>query len=498
MNDIKDLVIIGGGINGAGIARDAAGRGLDVLLCEKGDLGSATSSASTKLIHGGLRYLQYRQFSLVFESLKERETLLSIAPHLVKPQRCLIPITRTSRPAWQVGLGLSLYDILADSQTLPPSEKVRLRTMAAADDLVDCPKTGYAFYDCRVDDARLVIANALDAKDKGATILTRTKVKRGKMHKGGWIITIADSDTGAERMIRARAIINAAGPWTRQVLDELVSPDTGPRQRLVKGSHIIVDQLFAGDDAYLLQNDDGRVVFAIPYQNSFTLIGTTETPIRDHPGLAHVDETEINYLIATANRNFSKKIIRSDIRHSFYGVRPLLDDGSQNPSANSRDYVLDIQTDDDGKAPVVSVFGGKLTTYRNLAEKAVNKLGPWFPDLSPAWTAEKCLPGSDTGPYDLKELHSIYACLPPDVIDAVYARHGSLTRSVLGKIASPADLGNHFGATLYQREVNYLMANEWARTAEDILWRRTKYGLHLGEAGMGALEYYFSTEIKFG
>lgn len=498
MSNAYDLVIIGGGINGCGIARDAQGRGLKVLLCEKGDLASATSSASTKLIHGGLRYLQYRQFGLVFESLSERETLMAMAPHLVKPQRCLIPVTRQSRPGWVLGLGLSIYDIMADSKKLPPSEKINLRKDPAGRALDNTPRKGFAFHDCRVDDARLVLFNAMDARDRGATILTRTTFKRGKAHKGGWIVTIADSDTGAERMIRAKAIINAAGPWARDVLTGLVGRNKGPAMRLVKGSHIVVDKLFDGSDAYLLQNDDGRVVFAIPYENDFTLIGTTETPIQDHPGLAHVDEDEITYLIETANRNFKTKINRQSVRHSFYGVRPLADDASANPSANSRDYILDVQTDKNGKSPLISIFGGKLTTYRNLSEKAVNKLGHWFPDLGPGWTKNTLLPGGDIGPNDLKELIHIYYYLPEPLLAALYQRHGSLTRAVIGKAKSPADLGSHFGDTLYQREVDYLMATEWARTAEDILWRRTKCGLHMGEAGKGALEYYFSTEIKFG
>jgi glycerol-3-phosphate dehydrogenase len=475
-----DLLIIGGGINGIGIARDAAGRGLSVMVVEKDDLASHTSSWSSKLIHGGLRYLEQYEFRLVAEALAEREVLLATASHLVSPLRFIMPHVPELRPRWMIRIGLFLYDHLGRRTLLPGSHGVSLAEPPFNAGLKSALKNGFIYSDCRVDDARLVVANALDAKRLGATVRTRTRCISARRENGLWHACI-QADDGPVEEITARAIVNAAGPWVKEVLNAHLHQPSKDDVRLVKGSHIVVPRLWDGEHAFILQNDDKRVVFMIPYERRFTLIGTTDVADQGEPGDPKASTEEIAYLCRAVNRYLAKPVTPLDVAWSYAGVRPLYDDGTSDPSAITRDYTLRVD-DESGAMAVLSVFGGKITTYRRLAEHALDKLAPYFEGLKPAWTARTALPGSEfstSRDQAYQQFARARAGLPQHAVEGIFRRHGTLAAAVLGDAQTEADLGEHFGSDLYAREIDYLIAHEWARTAEDILWRRTKAGLHL-------------------
>ncbi|MSO85603.1 MAG: glycerol-3-phosphate dehydrogenase [Rhodospirillales bacterium] len=479
-----DLLVVGGGINGAGIARDAAGRGLKTLLVEQADLAQATSSASSKLIHGGLRYLEHYQFRLVRESLQERDTLLAIAPHIVHALSFVLPHPPDApRPAWLVRLGLLLYDVFALESRLPRSRKLDLRHHAWGAPLGESLVQGFSYSDCWVDDARLVVGNAMDAARRGASILTRTRFVRAVREGNFWQAILRDEDS-REYAVAARALVNAAGPWAADVLKDAGSARTEKNLRLVKGSHIVVPAHEPLPAAYILQNTDRRVVFVIPFADRFNLIGTTDVPYQGDPAQATCSAEEAEYLCAAVALYFRRPPKPSDAVWSFAGVRPLLDDDEADPAKITRDYALEVEGGN-GEPPVLTVFGGKLTTYRRLAEKVLARLAPWFPDLRRAWTATVPLPGGDfqgRTPDDIfADLARDYPGIERDVLRGIFRRHGTLVRDVLGDARSPADLGIGFGGGLFARETAYLKAHEWARTPEDILWRRTKCGLAMTE-----------------
>jgi glycerol-3-phosphate dehydrogenase len=469
-----DVLVIGGGINGAGIARDAAGRGLSTLLVERADLASATSSSSSKLIHGGLRYLEQFEFRLVAEALAEREILLGIAGHLVWPTRFVMPHVPELRPRWMIRVGLFLYDHLARRSVLPGSAAVRL-SGPYGNGLRPELKHGFVYSDCRVDDARLVIANALDARERGARILTGVECASAKRVSGGWRARLSNGEE-----IEAKAIINAGGPWVKKVLNETLHQPSGDAVRLVRGSHMVMPKLYEGDHAFILQNDDRRVVFMIPYGDLHTLVGTTDVPQLDVES-AQPSFAEVDYLCRAINRYLAKPARPGDAVWRFAGVRPLYDDGSSDPSAVTRDYTLRVD-DDAGAAPVLSVFGGKITTYRRLAEEALHRLAPYFPGLKPAWTGAAPLPGSDFGGRARIEARDAFFArhpgLPTPTLRAIFRRHGSKA----GEVVGGGGLGEDFGAGLTERELRYFVDREWARSAEDVLWRRTKAGLLMNEA----------------
>ena len=477
-----DLLIVGGGINGAGIARDAAGRGLKVLLVEKDDLAAHTSSASSKLIHGGLRYLEQFQFRLVRESLAERERLFRIAPHLIRPLDFVIPQEGSPRPAWLVRLGLLLYDNLAHRDSLPASRTVSLAADPRGEGLRRREGKAFVYADCFVDDSRLVVLNAVDAAERRARILTRTELvsaERGTT----WIATVR-GPTGEER-VQARVLVNAAGPWVADLLQR-VNVTSRRRIRLVKGSHVVVPRLYDGDHAFLIQNPDHRIVFAIPFETDFTLIGTTDSFWKGEPGHPEIDEAETDYLLDAVRRTFAKPIARRDIVWTYSGIRPLFDDGSGTAATVTRDYVLDL---DEQGAPILSIFGGKLTTYRRLAEHALHRLGHLFPDAGEPWTAETALPGGDADPATLPpSLEREFPRLPAAMLRRMSRVYGTRATRILAGALTLEDLGPVLAGNLTAREVEYLVNVEWARTAEDILFRRTKLGLHVDRSAVGRLE----------
>ena len=469
-----DVLVIGGGINGAGIARDAAGRGLKTMLVERNDLASATSSSSSKLIHGGLRYLEQYEFRLVAESLAERETLLRIAGHLVWPIRFLMPHVPELRPRWMIRTGLFLYDHLARRSILPGSTAVRLSGPYGNGLRLDL-KHGFLYSDCRVDDARLVVANAMDLRRLGGRLLNGVECASAKRVPGGWRARLSNGEE-----VEAKAIVNAAGPWVKRVLNGTLNQPSGDAVRLVRGSHMVVPKLYEGDHAFILQNDDRRVVFMIPYGEDHTLVGTTDVPQHEAES-AQPSFAEVEYLCRAVNRYLAKPVQPGAAVWRYAGVRPLYDDGSSDPSAVTRDYTLRVD-DDAGAAPVLSVFGGKITTYRRLAEEAVHRLEPYFPGLQPAWTAGKPLPGSDFGARTRAEARDAFFARHSNVstptLRAIFRRHGTLADDVVGD----GRLGEEYGAGLTGREVEYFVEREWARSAEDVLWRRTKCGLLMSEA----------------
>lgn len=479
-----DLLVVGGGINGAGIARDAAGRGLSVLLVEKGDLACATSSWSSKLIHGGLRYLEYYEFRLVAESLAEREVLLKVAGHLVSPLKFVMPHVPELRPRWMIRAGLFLYDHLGRRATLPGSQAVRLDRTAYGAGLKPALRHGFLYSDCRVDDARLVVVNALAAQALGAEVRTRTECVSARREGGAWRATLR-LDDGTAIEVGARAIVNASGPWVKRVLNDRLGQPSRDDVRLVRGSHLVLPRLYDAKHAYILQNDDRRVVFMIPFERRYTLIGTTDVPHEGDPTHPEASAEEAEYLCRAVNRYLSRPASPAQAVWRYAGVRPLYDDGTTDPSAITRDYTLRVD-DLDGAAPVLSVFGGKITTYRRLAEHVLEKLEPYFPVMGEPWTADAPLPGSDFGgrPRDqaLEALAARYAGLPHETLQGVLRRHGTLATEVLGEARSASDLGEDFGAGLCEREVDYLQQREWARSAEDVLWRRTKCGLPMTQA----------------
>ncbi len=486
-----DLLIVGGGINGAGIARDAAGRGLSVLLVEAGDLAGRTSSASTKLIHGGLRYLEQYEFRLVREALAEREVLLGIAPHIIHPLRFVLPQPPGGRPGWMIRIGLFLYDHIGGRRSLAGSQAVRLAGTEWGRGLKPGLASGFAYSDCWVDDARLVVLNARDAADRGAAIATRTRfvsAERGD----DWSVVIED-ETG-RRTVTARAIVNAAGAAVAEVLGVIPGAEAERPPRLVKGSHIVVPRRLEGEHAYILQNPDGRIVFAIPYEREFTLIGTTDVTVAagEEPA-ASADE--IRYLCDSVNAYLAVPIAPGDVVWSYSGVRPLYDDGAKNAADVTRDYVLRLGFD--AGPQLLSVFGGKITTYRRLAEHALDELAPFLPGMTPAWTGGAALTGGDIGVFDayLADVRARWPFLG-DALSLRLARaYGSQLDAMLGNAGSLADLGRDFGGGLTEVEVRHLMSREWARSADDILWRRTKLGLHTGAETRAALDAYLG-EIR--
>ncbi|MGB8434062.1 MAG: glycerol-3-phosphate dehydrogenase [Burkholderiales bacterium] len=490
-----DLVVIGGGINGAGVARDAAGRGLSTLLCEQNDLGWATSSASSKLVHGGLRYLEHFEFGLVTEALAEREALLDIAPHIVWPLEFVLPHEEHLRPRWMIRLGLFLYDHLGRARlalsgrrsSLPKSRSISLAAGVFGGVLKPEFEKGFAYFDAWVDDARLVVLNARSAAEKGAVILSRTRCIAGTRAGGVWRLDLRDTRTGVVHNVEARAVVNAAGPWVKQVLDGPLRTPSRYRVRLVKGSHIVVPRLYTGDHAYILQNPDRRVVFLLPYEEAYTAIGTTEVPMKDPDRVPACSSAEIAYLCDAASRYTATPVTREQVVWAWSGVRPLFDDGRGNASSVTRDYVLHL---DASGPPLVSVFGGKITTYRTLAEAVLQKFDRWF-GRRRTWTAGEPLPGGDLGGSGFAMLVETYRrrypALPAQWLTRLLRRHGACAAEILGGATSEADLGRNFGGGLYEREVRYLVEREWAMEAEDILWRRTKCGLGMSTAQRGAL-----------
>jgi glycerol-3-phosphate dehydrogenase len=480
---VTDLLIVGGGINGAGIARDAAGRGLSVVLCEQGDLAGYTSSASTKLIHGGLRYLEYYEFRLVREALFERERLLESAPHIIWPLRFILPHEKGIRPAWFVRLGLFLYDHLAPRKRLPGTETIHLTKHPAGKALKPGFDTAFVYSDCWVEDSRMVALNAIDAFERGADIRVRTKLVSARRDGEIWVAALEDVTTGKTTEVRARALVNAGGPFVADVLNSKLGLNTKKSVRLVKGSHIVVPKLFESEQAFILQNTDKRIVFAIPYQGKFTLVGTTDIPVESVPDKkVTIDEAEIQYLCNVVNHFFKREVTPADVVWTYSGVRPLFDDGSTNASAVTRDYVFDLDGAP-GQAPVLSIFGGKITTFRKLAEHALDELKGYFPALKPSWTEKAKMPGGDMPDADFDRffagVKSRWPFLPEPVAYRLSRAYGTRIEQLIGSAKSMADLGEDFGAGLTAAEVDYLVRREWARSAEDILWRRSKLGLHV-------------------
>ena len=489
---VFDIAIIGGGINGCGIARDAAGRGLSVYLCDMGDLASGTSSWSSKLIHGGLRYLEHYEFRLVREALIEREVLWGIAPHIIDPLRIVLPYRAGLRPAWMLRLGLLLYDHLGGRDQLPGTRRVRLADDVAGKPLARHLTLGFEYSDCTVDDARLVVLNAIDARSKGARIETRVRAVGAQRHDGLWHLMVEDAVDGERRTITARTLVNAAGPWVEPVLRGIAGGIARARVRLVQGSHIVVRRMVDHDRAYILQNADGRIVFVIPYLDDFTLIGTTDIDFRGDPGQAHATRAEIDYLCAAVNKDFVVRISPEDVVWSFCGVRALYDDGASEAKAATRDYVLEADGGSAGQAPLLSIFGGKITTYRRLAEAALDRLAAMLEAPLRAtwtgkagWTGTVPLPGGDfeRGGRAVVErrIGARFPFLSASHVRRLVRCYGTRAEVLLGAARSLADLGPEFGADLTAAEVDYLMREEWARTAEDVLWRRTKLGLYVSD-----------------
>ncbi len=486
-----DLLVVGGGINGAGIARDAAGRGLSVLLCEQDDLASHTSSASTKLIHGGLRYLEYKEFGLVRKALQERETLLRAAPHIMRPLRFVMPHMPNLRPAWLIRVGLFLYDHLARRELLPGSRGIDMRRHAAGAPLVDSIKRGFVYSDGWVDDARLVVLNALDARERGAEILTRTKLVAAERSGDLWVAQLQRAD-GSIRTVRARAIANAAGPWVGSVLHGALGRGAQHNVRLVKGSHIVTRRLFEHDHAYIFQNPDKRIIFAIPYEHDFTLIGTTDLEYTGNPAEVAIDGDETQYLCDSINRYFRRKITPADVRWTFSGVRPLLDDEhASNASAVTRDYRLEL--DDHAGAPLLSVFGGKITTFRKLAEEAGGMLAHALGKQALPWTAGVPLPGGDMPDANFEAFAAQFARRYPWLPAALARRYahayGTRAARVVGDAHALADLGDEIAPGIHAAELRYLRDAEWATCADDVLWRRSKLGLHVPPHSLAAVTH---------
>ncbi len=482
-----DLLVVGAGINGAGIARDAAGRGLSVLIVEKGDLASATSQWSTKLIHGGLRYLEQYEFRLVRESLAEREVVLHQAPHIVAPLLFVLPHEPHLRPAWMLRAGLLLYDHLGRRETLAGSFGVDLASTPWGAGLKDKFRKGFVYSDARVDDARLVVFNVMDAHERGADVLVQTRLASAQRQQGGgeapWRVTL-DTPAGP-REVGASAIVNATGPWVKAVRESINGFPSAENVRHVKGSHIVVPRVHEGDHAYILQNADKRIVFVIPYEDRYSLIGTTDVPVEAYEA-PRIDSEEIDYLLELANTYLARPIRRDDIVWTYSGVRPLYDDGSEDPSAITRDYVLELDAGADGRAPLLSIYGGKITTYRKLAEQALDHLARFLPELKPRWTARAVLPGGDLPEGGLSawiaELARRHPAVPAATVRGLARRHGTRAEQILGAARGPDGLGVELGHGLTEAEIAHLVRNEWARTGDDVLWRRTKCGIGMTDA----------------
>lgn len=485
MQEVYDLAIIGGGINGCGIARDAAGRGLKVYLCEQNDLASGTSSWSTKLIHGGLRYLEHYEIRLVREALLEREVLWNLAPHIIRPLRFVLPHHDGLRPAWMLRLGLFLYDHLGGRKLLPATTTLDLRHDAAGKPLKPGFGKAFEYSDCSVEDSRLVVLNAMAARRHGATIRTNARFTSCIRQADHWEMHVEDHK-GETTTITARIVVNAAGPWVADVLANRIRANTESRVRLVQGSHIVVKRLFEHDRSYIFQNSDGRIIFAIPYEQDFTLIGTTDQDYTGDPADVKASPEEIRYLCAAASEYFVTPITQADVVWTYSGVRPLYDDGASKAQEATRDYVLTLDAKPDA-APLLSVFGGKITTYRRLAEAVLDKLAPHLPDRQmgkiAGWTAAAKLPGGDFPVTGLdaftQSLAASYPFLAPRHAQRLARTYGTCAAALLGQASSLADLGQSFGSDLTEAEVRYLMREEWATTAEDVLWRRSKLGLRV-------------------
>lgn len=493
-----DLFIIGGGINGCGIARDAVGRGYTVFLAEMNDLASGTSSWSSKLIHGGFRYLEYYEFRLVREALSERETLWALAPHIIHPMRFVLPYHKGMRPAWLLRLGLFLYDHIGARKLLPPTKTVNLRTSKVGNALKSFFKKGYEYSDCWVDDARLVVLNAQDAKARGAEIHTQTKCVSARHEDGIWHVVTEDSKTGVRTTITANMIINAAGPWVDEVLSASFGRNKPENVRLVQGSHIVVPKIHDHDRAYIVQGGDGRIIFAIPYQEKYTVIGTTDQDYSGDPAKVKITQKEIDYLCDLAGEYFEKPIKQEDIVWDYSGVRPLFNDGASAAQEATRDYVLRVNDKPD-EPPLVNIFGGKITTYRKLAESMLELIEDKLGRKGRPWTSKPALPGGNftTTGFDqlVGKLQSDYAWLDKEVVRRLARQFGTNTRMVLAGAQKEKDLGKHFGHGLYEAEVRYLHANEWAKNADDILWRRTKMGLNLTKRQAASLDQWIAKEL---
>ncbi len=491
-----DLFVIGGGINGAGIARDAAGRGLSVVLCEKDDLAQGTSSRSGKLVHGGLRYLEYYEFRLVREALIEREVLMNVAPHIIWPMRFILPHSPQDRPAWLVRLGLFLYDHLGGRKKLPGTRTLDLTRAPEGVPIRDQYTRGFEYSDCWVDDARLVVLNAVDAAERGGEVLTRSAAVSARRENGAWTITTRSAASGATRTFRARAIVNAGGPWVSDIIGRVAGSNSKRNVRLVKGSHIIVPKFWSGSNAYLVQNFDKRVIFINPYEGDKALIGTTDIPYEGRAEDPTADAGEIDYLIAAVNRYFKEKLRPADVLHTFSGVRPLFDDGKGNPSAVTRDYVFDL--DETGGVPLLNVFGGKITTFRELAERGLRRLRPVFPQMKGDWTASAPLPGGEMPNADFESFinscREAYPWMPRRLVHHYGRLYGSRMGDVVNGAARLEGLGRHFGGQLYEAEARYLVAKEWAQTPDDVLLRRTKHYLHLSDAERAGFARWFEAE----
>lgn len=491
-----DVFVIGGGVNGTGIARDAVGRGHSVMLAEMHDLASGTSSAATKLVHGGLRYLEHYEFRLVHESLAEREVLWASAPHIIWPLRFVLPYEKNLRPAWLLRLGLFVYDHLGGRKLLPGTRTLDLTRDPAGRPLKPGHKVAFEYSDGWVDDARLVALNARDAAERGARVVTRTKVTSARRDGGLWRIEMA-GPAGTET-VSARLLVNAGGPWVDTVIRETVGRNEAHHVRLVKGSHIVVNKLFDHDRCYFFQNADGRIFFAIPYEGDYTLIGTTDMDFEGDPAAVKISDEETDYLCAAASEYFIKPVTRADIVWTYSGVRPLFDDGASAAQEATRDYVLKTEGEA-GEAPLINIFGGKLTTHRRLSEQVVDRIDGLLGRKGPRWTKGAHLPGGDFPPTafdaEVRKLAARKSSFDPAFIRRLVRAYGTLAADVLGEAQSPADLGRHFGATLYAREVDYLMDREWARTADDVLWRRSKLGLRFNAHERAELAGYMAERL---
>ncbi len=494
-----DLVIIGGGINGAGIARDASGRGLKVLLLEKDDLAEHTSSASTKLIHGGLRYLEHYDFMLVRHALQEREVLLRAAPHIIWPLRFVLPHHKALRPKWLIRLGLFLYDHIGGRKMLPASHSLDLSSHVSGKALKKEFKSGFEYSDCWVQDARLVTLNIMDAAERGCDVRTRCECTDLVRHEGQWDVHMRSEFGDNNSIVSTRAVVNASGPWVEATLDLDEEHDAKHGVRLVKGSHIIVPKLFDHPYTYIFQNADNRVLFAVPYEQDYTLLGTTDVEVGDEPGKQSIDADEIAYICDSVSEYFEKPIDPASVVWSYSGVRPLYDDASENASKVTRDYKLDL--DERKNAAVLSVYGGKITTYRKLAEQAVDMLQETLASTAKTWTADVPLPGGDIPNADfdafVDALKSQYRWLDENVLFDYARNYGTRIHTLLGESKSMSDLGQHFSGPLYQSEIDYLVKHEWARTSEDILWRRSKKGLHTEAGTAEKVQAYINEHYSF-
>ena len=496
MTEIYDLLIVGGGINGTAIARDAAGRGLNVLLCERDDLARHTSSSSTKLIHGGLRYLEYYEFRLVREALIEREVLLRSAPHIIRPMRFVLPYDEGLRPAWMLRLGLFLYDSLGGRKKLPGTKTVNLTKEPHVGVLEPRLTKGFEYSDCWVEDARLVVLNAMDARDKGAKILTHAEVGNIRTEDELYVADITRRN-GRVEQVSAKAVVNSTGPWVDQILLGLKKEDNDASVRLVKGSHIVTKRLFEGDHAYIFQNKDDRIIFAIPYEENYTLIGTTDVPYTHDEGPVKISQDEIVYLCSAASEYLEYDISPEDVAWTYSGVRPLYDDKSADASAVTRDYVLDIEEFAEG-APFMSIYGGKITTSRKLAGHALEKLEPFFDEMGKEWTDKSSLPGGDIPKADFddyyEKLSHTYPWMQAGLLRRLARSYGTRINMIVGEAKNISELGMHFGEGLTEAEVRYLVEYEWVKEPEDVLWRRSKLGVHLSDAQTTDFKTWFETQ----